>query len=174
MAHSPWTPELIAQVREYAAQGMSSGKMSQLIGKSRGSIIGICTRNRIRLESKQINRVQRDRAAAKPKQEREQKAVEARVSVVSLVKQAERAGNGEKVTAPVSVSTAERKFPHRVSFFSATDLQCRFPLWGTERNVPITKRFFCGAPALTESVAYCEDCQRIMYKRYSDEEAVAA
>jgi len=173
MAHSPWTPELIAQVREYAAQGLSSNKISQLIGKSRNTVIGICQRQHIHLGMQMVNRVQRIRPA-KPKVERKRRAVEARVSVVSLAKRAVRASliPTRQVCAPDPAPQPTRSFPHKVRYFAISEKQCRFPLWGSQKEIPLSSRFFCGAPIVAEGIAYCSDCRAVMYRRFS-EEAVA-
>jgi len=167
MAHSPWTPELIAQVREYAAQGLSSNKISQLIGKSRNTVIGICQRQHIHLGMQMVNRVQSRRRPSKPKPEpkSERKPVEARVSVVSLAKRAVRVAQAAIEPLPVVVEfpKTERTFPNKVRYLDATAYQCRFPLWGNDKNLPISKRFFCGAPTAVER-PYCADCRSVMYR----------
>lgn len=164
---SPWPPELIEQVRTYAGQGLSSNKIAQLLGKSRNAVIGICQRQHIQLGMQMVNRVQSRRKSPKPKPEpkSERKPVKARVSVVNLAKRAERAAAKEPqptaVEAPVLKD--DRTYPHKVRYFDVTAHQCRFPLWGDDKNLSVSERFFCGSGTIVES-PYCADCRSVMYR----------
>jgi transposase-like protein len=43
--------------------------------------------------------------------------------------------------------------------------KCRFPLWPDFGEVPLSEKFYCGAPTAHEKTTYCENCLRLTHGR---------